>query len=104
MERVDAVQRLITFKGEPKPPEPPSMDEWRDMQVQLRTYGSVEVAKAYEQFADAIGTFYERATAVRHIEEHGEDAKEYMAAREEMEQARLTVREALRKGRASRER
>ena len=94
-QRVESTERLITFVGEPEPPELPGPDVWREMQVRLRTYGSVGVADAYKLYTDAVGVFFDHARKVRAIREHGEDPEEAVAAHEELEEARVAVREAL---------
>jgi hypothetical protein len=94
-ERVEATERFMTLKGEPEPPEPPKLDEWRAMQVRLRTYGSASVADAYKLYTEAVGVFFDRARKMRALLDHGEDANEAMAAHEELEEARLGVRKAL---------
>lgn len=96
MERVDATERMMTFAGDPEPPEPPGAEEWRGMQVRLRTIGSGEVADAYEGFADAIRSFFRLVPTMRAIREHGEDAEEAVRVHTELEEARSNVRKTLR--------
>ena len=84
----------MTFAGEPEPPEPPARDEWLDMLVRLRTYGSVVVADAYEEFADAVRNFYFQVPNVRLVKEKGA-AEEAVPVLEEFESARKNVREKL---------
>ena len=66
------------------------------MQVRLRTYGSVAVADAYRDFADALWSFFAYVPSVRAIKERGTDAGDTVRVHEEFEEARLRVREALR--------
>jgi hypothetical protein len=50
VERFALTEPMLTFEGQPEPPEPPSDDEWRTMQVRLAAYGSPEVADAFDRF------------------------------------------------------
>jgi hypothetical protein len=94
--RVDETERIIRFAGDPEPPEPPSEEEWREAQVRLRTFGSSNVADAFDAYAAAVTAFFERAREVQWHREHGEDADAAVAAHKALEEARANVHEALR--------
>ena len=94
MERVEKTEPLMTFAGESGPPDPPTPEESRVMIARLRTYGSHEVAEAYERFGDAARKFYGFAFSVKTIRDQGgtgDLAKAFEALRE----ARDDVRDAL---------
>jgi dihydrodipicolinate synthase/N-acetylneuraminate lyase len=46
MEHVEARNRIITTSSDPPLPPEPSLEAQRDIQVQLRTHGSKEIADA----------------------------------------------------------
>lgn len=97
MERVDATERFMTLAGDPGPPEPPGREEWRDMQVRLRTNGSLAVGDAYDAFSSAIQRFYDQVHEVRTVKGR-DDVEEgrWKAAYKGLEEARKDVREKLR--------
>jgi hypothetical protein len=70
-ERVHDAQRIMRFVGEVEPPEPPGREEWRNMQVRVRTIGSRPVGEAFARVVVAISTFFDQVTRVRNIREHG---------------------------------
>jgi hypothetical protein len=47
MENVEARNPIITFSNTPPPPPEPSLDEQRELQIQLRTHGSKEIGDAF---------------------------------------------------------
>jgi hypothetical protein len=94
VERVQATERLMTFAGDPEPPDLPSPDEWRAMQARFGTIGSPEAAAAFREVGRAINAFYDQARRLRVIREHGEDADEVMPAYEAVEEARRKVGES----------
>jgi hypothetical protein len=94
MERVDATEPFITFAGQP--PDPPGTDEWRAMHIRLRTYGSREVADAYDVFGEAIRSFFFQVPTLRAVRERGTDPAEAARVGKEFEAARAGVRKALR--------
>jgi hypothetical protein len=96
MERVDATEPFMRYAGEPDPPDPPSTDEWRMMHVRLRTYGSPEVADAYDVFGEAIRSFFFHLPTIRADRAHGTDAAESVRLHKEFEAARVNVRKTLR--------
>lgn len=96
MERVDATDRLWKDANEPEPPEPPSPDEWRAMQAELGTHGSTAVSDGYRAFSEAIQEFFDRVMTMRLIRD-GSATGDLAARAREMEDARRSVREALRK-------
>lgn len=96
VERVDLTERLWTSASDPEPPEVPNPEEWRDMQVQLGTYGSGDVANAYREFSDAIQDFYQRVSELRVITA-GHAQGDAGAAATKMDDARRNVRETMRK-------
>jgi hypothetical protein len=91
--QVNATEPIIEFAGQPEPPDPPSDEEWREMEVQLRTFGSVAVADAYGLLADAMHSFFAQAGSLRTIREQGGAVTEPW---EQVHEARITVRENLR--------
>ena len=70
-ERVHDAQRIMRFAGDPEPPEPPGRDEWRNMQVRVRTIGSRQVGTAFAEAVVAIGEFFDQVARVRNIRTHG---------------------------------
>jgi hypothetical protein len=97
MERVDATERIVTFVGDPEPPEAPGAEEWRDMQVRLRTNGSTAVGDAYDDFANTIRSFsFEHVPRAREIKTKDVEPDEAVRVLEELEEARKAVRERLR--------
>jgi hypothetical protein len=96
MERVDATEKMMTFEGEPEPPEPPGPEEWRGMYAKLRTYGSKAVAEGYDAFSEAVVDFFiARVPATRTVRETGTDPEEAVRIHRQLEDARRKVREAL---------
>jgi hypothetical protein len=93
MERVEATEPIVTWGNEPEPPEPPDAETWREMLARLRANGSEAVADAYEEFGEAVRSFYGYAGRLRTIREQGGTAVEPWQA---LQDARIKVREKLR--------
>jgi hypothetical protein len=55
--------------GDPPLPEPPSPDEQRALNAKLRTFGSKDVADAYDEFVKSMLEFYVFAEALRTLSE-----------------------------------
>jgi hypothetical protein len=51
-DRIEAIEAI--YREGPEPPEPPTLDELNAWLARLRTFGSREVAVAYEGYAEAI--------------------------------------------------
>jgi hypothetical protein len=64
-ERVAATEPIARWDNDPEPPEPPTIEEWRAMYVQLRTLGSVTVAEAFDEFAEAFRDFTAQVDLLR---------------------------------------
>ena len=92
MERINLTMPIIRFEGDPEPPDPPGDDEWRGMQVRLRTFGSAAVADAFNYFIATVNEFYAQLTAMRDARAHGEGNEPF----KKLQDARVQVQEALR--------
>jgi hypothetical protein len=90
MQRVESTEKFWRSASEPEPPEPPSDDEWRAMQVSLRTFGSQAVADAYDELSQKITAFYAAANMLYDMREQGAVTLPH----QEVEDARERVREA----------
>jgi hypothetical protein len=94
-ERVEATDKIITFADEPDPPDLPSREAWREMQIRFATIGSRAVADSFLAFGDVLRDFWAHVGRMRNIREHGGgDLAEAATATEE---ARREVVAALRK-------
>jgi hypothetical protein len=94
IERLEKTEPVMTFSGESGPPDPPSREENRVMEARLRTYGSREVADAYEQFGEAVKAFYGFAFSMRTIRDQG-GTGDLVKAFEALRESRGHVRDAL---------
>jgi hypothetical protein len=96
MARVEDAEPLIQLAGQQgAPPEPPSDEEFRTMQVRLRTHCSIEVGNAFDDFAKKAHTFWGHVMVVRTLrEQHGQMGNaivELQAAREEVRNSLRTL-------------
>jgi hypothetical protein len=71
MQRIEATEPRWRRADEPEPPEPPGDDEWRAMQVPLRTFGSETVADAYDDLSGKMTGFYAAVGVVHRMREQG---------------------------------
>lgn len=92
LERINLTMPILKLAGDPEPPDPPADDEWRAMQVRLRTYGSPAVADDFDYVIATINDFYNQLTATKVAREQGLPDAPF----EKLQAKRETVREALR--------
>jgi hypothetical protein len=96
MERIAATEPLIRYSTDPEPPDPPAQDEWRNMQVRLRTFGSVEVADTYGEVTRVITGFFNVAAVVQ-VEKGGGPVNQNSDSLFQLHETRAVVQETLRK-------
>lgn len=92
-DQVEATEPIFRMANEPEPPKEPSVEEQRDLNRVLRTFGSREVADAYDEFVKAVKSFFYSAMTLRATREQRGDAQ---LPWEQMEREREKVREGLR--------
>ena len=95
-ERVNATVPVMTFSGQPEPPEMPSREKWLAMEARVRTVRSAALADAYEEWRAAVNDFGPRAIAVHEMEienvpNRGDARMELEAARERVTVARSAI-------------
>jgi hypothetical protein len=89
MEHVEARNPIISFSTEPPLPPEPSLDDQREVQIQLRTHGSKEVGDAFQEWFQKVRLFMLHASTYEMIRSQGvggdlaESAKQMHAARDE---------------------
>jgi hypothetical protein len=89
LEAVEATEpSIFSLAGAPQLPEPPSPDEQRALNAKLRTFGSKDVADAYDELAISMFEFSAWALQVR----TAIDVQAAQVPREQLEAARKTVR------------
>jgi hypothetical protein len=102
MVRVQLTEPIISFAGDPDPPEAISNEEWLALQARVSAFGSAEVDGALEHFRDLDRSFYGHVSVYRALRDSGDfrDAAEKMTesrrlAREAFDELRRLVREEL---------
>jgi hypothetical protein len=102
LQHVQATEPLMTFKGDPGPPELPPEEEWRDLQARVSAFGSRDVAEAADAFYDARGQFYRAVGTFRIMRDRATGAEmekataSMMTAREEVNAAFVQLKTLVR--------
>jgi hypothetical protein len=92
-ENVEATEPIMRFRGEAEPPPYPGPDEFRIVQVKLRTHGSIIVGDAFDDFGAKATSFYLQAGVVKMLrDQHGAIGDEMT----KLQSAREQVRDAMR--------
>jgi hypothetical protein len=93
MEHVEARNPIISWSSDPPLPPEPSLDEQRDIQIQLRTHGSKEVGDSFQEWFGKVRLFSLNASTLERIRDQAE-SQQVVDAMEKMEAARVEAREA----------
>jgi hypothetical protein len=93
MEHVEARNPVISFSNQPQLPPEPSVDDQRELQIQLRTHGSKEIGDAFQDLVQRVRSFMLNASTYETIRDQG-GRDDLAASGTRMHDAREKAREA----------
>jgi hypothetical protein len=94
IQRIQATEPIISFSGDPQPPEAPSENEWRELQVSGNAFGTQAVQDALDDFIEKSRTFHLNASTYRSVRDQGGPGTGLADAAQQMNDARQAAGEA----------
>jgi hypothetical protein len=88
MQRIQATEPIISFSGDPQPPEAPSEDAWRELQVSANAFGTQAVHDALDDFIVKSRTFHLNVSTYRSVRDQGGPGTGLADAAQQMNDAR----------------
>jgi hypothetical protein len=92
VQRIQRTEPIITFKGDPEPPDLPTEDEAGDVQARVDAVGSSQVGDAATDFYAKVQAFFTAAAVYRMMRD--QPGQDFTAAHETMMKAREEVSSA----------
>jgi hypothetical protein len=93
MQRIQATEPIISFAGDPQAPDPPTEEEWRDLQISANAFGSREVDEALEDFIEKSRLFFLDSSTYRMIRNQS-GTHDLAASGQRMQDAKIAAGEA----------
>jgi hypothetical protein len=94
IQRVALTEPLLTFAGQPEPPDPVDPDTWTRMHVEVGTFGSEEVDEALTVLLEATRDFNFAVGTFRTIKDQEATGTALFDSRQAMDKARASVTDA----------